>query len=130
MIYNEKIGNQWYHTTIEVNGSMKDIPLLGRLFGTKQVTCDQEWDKENIVELHSIIYKGKIYIYKEIIITRIKINGPKNNSYNREFDRRIFNTVVLPIEQITITTNPEPKKDHWIYKYFNKKKRGSKNENN
>ena len=81
MIYNEKIGNQWYHTIIKVNGSMKDIPLLGRLFGTKQVTCDQEWDEENIVELHSIIYKGKIYIYKEIIITRIKINGPKEEHF-------------------------------------------------
>jgi len=81
----EKIGDQWYQTTIEVNGSMKDIPLLGRIFGTKQVTCDQKWDEENIVELHSVIYRGKIYIYKEIITTRTKINGLKDNTYNQEF---------------------------------------------
>ena len=114
--YKEKIGNQLYETTVEVNGSKKDIPLLGRIFGTKKASCDQKWDDEIIIEIRSIIYKGIIYIYKEIITTRVKINNPKN--FDHSIDAVRYNQELH--KKILITTNPEPNTKHWIHKYLKK----------
>lgn len=88
MIYNEKIGNQWFETAVIVNE--KSIPFMARIFGKKNLTCDQKWDEENILEIYSIIYRGEIYIYQEITITRIKIDKP---DHNKEFYQKVLNTI-------------------------------------
>ena len=107
MIYNEKIGNQWFETAVIVNEN--SVPFMARIFGKKNLTCDQKWDEENILEIYSIIYRGEIYIYQEIIITRIKIDKP---DHNKEFYQKIL-----------ITNNPKSKEEHWINEYFNKKEK-------
>ena len=106
-MYKEKIDNQLYQTTVIVNEY--EVPLIARIFGKKNVFCDQEWDEENIIQIHNIIYRKRIIIQTEIIITRIKIDAQVIN------DEEYY-------KEILITVNPNHK-DHWTKQYFKTEKK-------
>ena len=74
--YTEKRNGQMYQTTITINGNKKGIPLLAKIFGKRESSEDKSSNGEINYEILSISYKRIVYIYKEIITKRIKIEDP------------------------------------------------------
>lgn len=76
MVFIEKRGEKWQKRSIWINGSMRGVPLLGRLFGKRSYFSSEDGGYE--VEEHAIRYKGKCYVYKEIVTLIEEIDDPTN----------------------------------------------------
>jgi hypothetical protein len=75
--YLERRNNKWYSVKISSNGSIKDVPLIPRIFGSRHFGEDKTEFYESHV--YSVIHKGVVYTYKELLVEKSLCDDPTLN---------------------------------------------------